>query len=254
MARTAEGAQLTVRHRQAQLALRAQLLRDYRMLWPIWKGDEQSFRLLVSATIPLVQSRRQSASALAGAYFEMFRRTEKVGGAATVIADHAFDAKSVESSLYVTGLNSVRNSVAAGFSPQAAMGNAFVKVSGAMSRHVAAGARGAILASTASDQEARGFARVTGGNPCAFCAMLASRGAAYAEETVDFEAHDHCSCFAEPVYGDSELPGRGQEFKDLWKDTITPERVWDANRGEYRDHLPADALNQFRQALATRAE
>jgi hypothetical protein len=41
---------------------------------------------------------------------------------------------------------------------------------------------------------------VTSGNACDFCSMLADRGAVYGEASAEFEAHDHCSCSAQPVY------------------------------------------------------
>jgi hypothetical protein len=31
--------------------------------------------------------------------------------------------------------------------------------------------------------------------------MLAGRGSVYSADTAEFEAHDHCGCSAEPVYG-----------------------------------------------------
>lgn len=221
MSRTRNGALLTTRHRQGQLAVRAKLLRDFQSIWPVWRGDEETFRLLVSATIPLVQLRREASSALGGAYYSSFRRAEGAGGLFTPKAAGPLSDKVLTSSLYVTGLNSVRNSIAAGFSPQAAQQNAFVKVSGAITRHTLNGSRDAILQSTASDPETRGWARVTGGTPCAFCAVLASRGAAYSEDTAGFQAHDHCTCEAEPQFEGSELPPDSQRFKDLYNEVAS---------------------------------
>lgn len=42
--------------------------------------------------------------------------------------------------------------------------------------------------------------RVLSANPCAFCRMLAGRGAVYSEGTASFLSHDHCSCTAEPEF------------------------------------------------------
>lgn len=252
MARTDEGALLSVRHRQGQLALRAQALRDFQRIWPVWTGDEKSFRLLVAATVPLVQSHRQTSGALAGAYFEMFRRTERVGGTATASRGRGIDSKPIVTSLYVTGMNTVKRGLDSGFSIQAAKQNAFVAVSGAITRHVLNGSRDVILGSVAADPQARGYARVTGGDPCSFCAMLAANGAAYGEDTVDFEAHDHCSCSSEPLYADSALPPDSQRFKDLWNETMAEHRTFDEESGKWRN--PPDALNKFRQALTAQAE
>lgn len=63
-----------------------------------------------------------------------------------------------------------------------------------------------------------GWRRVTSDNPCDFCAMLAAQGAVYnAEETADFEAHDNCSCTAEPVWGREREPREVQVLQDAWE-------------------------------------
>lgn len=49
------------------------------------------------------------------------------------------------------------------------------------------------------DPEAVGWRRVSSGK-CKFCAMLASRGAVYREETARFAAHTNCHCTAQPVF------------------------------------------------------
>lgn len=73
------------------------------------------------------------------------------------------------------------------------------KVSGGLERLVLNGARDTITGSTAKDPGRVGWARVTSGG-CDFCEMLADRGAVYDEAAADFEAHDHCSCSAVPVF------------------------------------------------------
>lgn len=44
------------------------------------------------------------------------------------------------------------------------------------------------------------YRRITSGTACAFCRMLAGRGAVYSENTGRFQAHDHCACTAEPDF------------------------------------------------------
>lgn len=254
MARTAAGRSLTAAHRRGQLTIRAKAIRDFQKLWPVWRGDEETFRLLVSATIPLVKGHRGRSGALAAGYFERFRAAEKVGGTAAGRTAAAADTKAIRTSLYVTGLNGMKRGVEAGFSPQAARQSALVQVTGAITRHVLSGARGAIVRSVADDRQAGGYFRVTGGSPCAFCALLATRGAVYSDETADFEAHDHCSCFGEPQYPDSEMPAESAQWWQLWRDTVEPERYWNAKRERWSWRNPPDAMNQFRQALAAKSE
>jgi hypothetical protein len=52
--------------------------------------------------------------------------------------------------------------------------------------------------------------------------MLASRGPVYSERSVDFHAHDHCSCTAEPIYGQGHLPPGSERYARLW-DQVTGE-------------------------------
>lgn len=221
MARTSAGAALTGRHRQAQLALRAQSLRDFTRLWPLWQGDEQSFRRLVEATLPLVNAHHSTSRSLAAAYYGAFRMAEGVGGTATPRLADPPDRAAVVSSLYVTGQVMTRKAIAAGLSPQAAMQTALTRTSGAVGRHVLHGGRTTLLQSTATDRQTRGWARVTAGSPCGFCATLASRGAVYSETGGGFQAHDHCACSAEPQYEDSQLPPDSQRFRELYNEVAS---------------------------------
>ena len=129
------------------------------------------------------------------------------------------DEAEIRAAISSTSRAAVYKALGAGKPFDAAMSNGLVQVSGAVSREVMNGGRDTILDEVQRDPKVQGWARVTGGDPCAFCAMLASRGPAYREETVDFQAHDHCDCGAEPVYEGSEWPGRGREFQQMWKET-----------------------------------
>lgn len=51
------------------------------------------------------------------------------------------------------------------------------------------------------DRKARAWARITEPGACAFCLMLATRGAVYKSQTADFRTHNNCRCHAEPVFG-----------------------------------------------------
>lgn len=201
MARSSAGAALTAQHRQAQLRIRAAALRDYMRLWPLWTGDESSFEQLVSVTTPLVRAHHGLSSSIASAYFEAFRRAEGVPGTALARVADPVKADRLATSLYVTGRVMTGKALAAGQTPEAAMQTALVRTSGAVGRYVLDGGRETIIRSTSTDKRARGWGRITGGNACAFCSMLANRGAVYSDVTADFQAHDHCACSAESFYG-----------------------------------------------------
>lgn len=95
----------------------------------------------------------------------------------------------------------------------------FTQAAGAATRQVLTGGRKSLLTLLEDDPQALGWIRVTDGDPCAFCAILASRGPVYrSEQTASFQAHDHCACTAEPVYSRNTLwPGRAKEFRGLWR-------------------------------------
>ena len=214
----ADTSRLTEQYRQTQLQIRAQALRDFTTLWPIWKGDENSFSELVSAALLLVKVYRRISAAAAAAYYEAFRSAAEAAGVpATVLSADVPDA-AVTTSLYITGRDALRKALAAGQSPEAARSTTLVRASGAVTRHIIDGGRQTILDSVAADKEAIGWARVTDGDPCYFCLTLASRGAVYkSEETASFEAHDHCACIAMPVFEGTVIPGL-DKWKQIYND------------------------------------
>jgi hypothetical protein len=59
--------------------------------------------------------------------------------------------------------------------------------------------RDTILFNRRQDPEAVGWRRITRGG-CAFCRMLADRGAVYRAATARFAAHESCHCTAQPVF------------------------------------------------------
>lgn len=249
MARSADGRALTERHRQGQMQIRAAALRDYTKLWPIWRGDDQSFDTLVVATVPLVTAHRQTSIAYSSAYYSAFRMLEAAPGSAAPRVAGAPNVAKLEAALHVTGRIAVRKALQAGFSPQAAMQTALVRTSGAVGTNVLDGGRETLTQSAEADTHARGWQRVAAGNACAFCALLAARGVAYSQEGAGFEAHDHCTCSAEPVYDGSEMPPSSTQFRELYDEAVRDA----ADGGELARGTTNDALNAFRRALSTRA-
>lgn len=244
MARTAAGRDLTRAHLQAQTRLRAAALRDFVRLWPLWQGDERSFRRLIAASTPLLRVYHGQSSALTSSYLQSFRAAERVGGDFSPRLAEPLDEGVVGGTLFLTGHEMTRRAIAAGHSPQAAMQTALTRTSGSVTRLALQGGRDTLVASTAADTAAGGYVRVTSGNPCAFCAMIASRGPVFSEDTADFEAHDHCACTGEPSYPGSEWPGRAREFRDTYNRAIREALA----AGELGRGTANDSLNAFRRA------
>lgn len=77
-------------------------------------------------------------------------------------------------------------------------------------RIVQSGARDTVIDTTNADPKAVGWYRVTDGDPCAFCALLASRGVVYrSEKSASFKSHNDCGCTAAPAFS------RGQSLPDI---------------------------------------
>lgn len=114
------------------------------------------------------------------------------------------------------------------------------KVGAAAIRHAQAGSRNTIIDNTERDKVALGWVRVTDGDPCYFCAMLASRGLhyrAFKESSFDMsdprftgsgnaKVHDSCGCSMKPVYTkDDPVLARTSQFQDMWS-------MWGAGGGD----------------------
>lgn len=113
------------------------------------------------------------------------------------------------------------------------------RVSSAAGRHAKQASRDTVE-NTAYRNNA-GWARVlTGAENCAFCAMLASRGAVYSKDTATKKAsgssyHDHCDCTATLVKPGHPWEGK-QQFKELsalWHSTGDMSTFGELFRKEY---------------------
>lgn len=209
---------LTERHRRAQLQIKARTLRDLARIWSLWKvNDPKSFREFALAAGLLVHAYRGLSANVAAAYYRGFRAAEQIEGIAAPQLASAITPEEILASLYVTG-RAMNGPPGDGISIDTLRKDSYVRVSGALTRHVLNGGRQTILNSVAADRRARGWARITDGNPCYFCLTLASRGAVYkTEETAGFQAHDHCGCAAMPVFDGTVIPSLDQ-WRQIYDD------------------------------------
>jgi hypothetical protein len=204
VASTAEARRLTEAHRLAQARLGADTVRRMLAAFRILDGTDLdgTFERWLRVALPVIQSQRSTSARLAANYLTTFRALELgvTGERLTPQLAEAAPVEAVTTSLVVTGPAAIKSNVGRGMALSTAMRTASVTTSRAAMRHVLNGGRETITATTRSDRRARGWQRVTSGDACSFCSLLASRGAAYGEDTADFQAHDGCSCSAEPVY------------------------------------------------------
>jgi hypothetical protein len=73
------------------------------------------------------------------------------------------------------------------------------RVAGSSKRMVSDASRDTVIANAAD--EGVKWARYASANACAFCRLLATRGAVYTEKGAAFKAHDHDRCLAVPERG-----------------------------------------------------
>ena len=250
MAVTTEGAFLTEQHRRAQQTIVLRVLRALIELWRTGFSSEAvdafwpGLRAAVTSEISVA---RPQSVAVAADYYRAFRAAEGVAGEAPVRLAEPLNADLVRATLDINGAVSFKQSITRGNTPEQAQHRALVTVSGAAQKLVLDGGRTTVEQTKDDDKLALGWARVTDSDPCAFCAMLASRGPVFrtARSAGDPRAggmpfHNGDQCTVEPVFHeDAEWPGRAKEFQDLWYEVT----------GDYRGR---DKLNAFRREFEKR--
>lgn len=130
---------------------------------------------------------------------------------------------------------------------------AAVSASAAAYKHVADGARDLIDSAVQRDPTASGYIRITKGQPCSFCLMLASRGPVYKEDSFKqsdprftgpghHKVHDGCGCMLRPIYG-------GKATKNWTDEARRAEDLWlrgkDENGRAPTSYSGNDAINAF---------
>lgn len=109
---------------------------------------------------------------------------------------------------------------------------ALTRAAGGLSRLIRQTGRDTIIENVRQDSRAVRYARATAPGACAFCAMLATRGAVYSEETVRdgglggpkwrFKTHDWCNCEPVPVFvgDDLERPSYYDKYEAAYKEAV----------------------------------
>lgn len=222
MASTVVGRALTEAHRLGQLRVRARVLRAVVAAWPLYQLDdpEGTWERFEEILLAIITGQAPVSAAMSANYYRAFRHAEGALGSATPVVASTPPAAELIRSLRYVGLVNTRKLLDARVPDAAA--RTFVNVAGDTSRFVMNAGRDTIDGSVAADTRALGWARVTDGNPCAFCRMLASRGPVYTskERAAGRKWHRKCGCTAEPIFhADAEWPGRAREWQDQWNET-----------------------------------
>lgn len=236
MASSAVATRLTEGHRLAQTRLGAQTVAAMRTIWPLLDPEDldRTAPRWMSAARRIVAVERTNSARLAARYLQTFKVLE-VGGTAPIVLPPALPVEQVTTSLFVTGPVQIKRAVGSGVLLTRAVATAEATSAASAMRLSLNGGRDTIRRSIDADDQALGYARAASGNACAFCAMLASRGPVYGEESGDFAAHDHCTCGVEPVYReDAGWPPNSERYRDVWQEAKAAD---------------GDTLSNFRAAL-----
>lgn len=206
---------------------------------------QRSWAAFFRTAAPVMREGHEQSAGLAMEYFNAFREATGAPGSAVARKADPLDINRARDALEYSAKTTTLRGIAVGRSVEQASQAAFTRTLGSAGRLVSEGGRQTVIDSVRDDPARPSWQRIPGEEPCEFCAMLSARGAVYRRSTAHFEAHDHCSCEAEPVYGERELDDRQQEWMDLWRETAekVPKNVADRPREQlavwrraYREH------------------
>jgi hypothetical protein len=203
---------LATDHQETQAGLAVLAAREVASAWRLIQlGDlRTTLPRFAAAVAALVQRYGLASASLAADYYDSARAAAGISGRFTVMPADPPGLDQVEAEVgWATRVL---------WSAEPDTESARTMVTGAADRMVLDTGRATISDAVQSDRAARGWARVPEAGCCAFCAMLATRGAVYkTEQTADFRAHDHDRCHIEPVFGQYEPTAQVREWQALWE-------------------------------------
>lgn len=242
MASTQEADHLTQQYQRELTVIKAGVVLDVLRVWPLLNLADvlTSWPALLTVLLSIIDTRRAAAVTTAENYVRRFRNAEGISGAFHAVHAEPPARAAMDVSLRATGPATILRAVSRGMSVDEASKRALGTVSGAASRIALDGARQTVVLSVGDDKQALGWMRVTRGDSCAFCAMLASRGPVYKTSSTAGDDsnrfHDHCDCVVEPVYSRSvKWPDASVRARQLWASTTA-------------GLFGKDAINAFRRA------
>lgn len=188
--------------------------------------------------VEVIRAGEHDAHRLAVQFYSESRKG--VEGQAPRLPARLAPAEHLRTSLFVTGPVEVKRSLAQGVPLDEAMKRGQVTTSAAGSRLALNAGRHMVEDLALADPSSVGWQRVIkSAKPCAFCAMLASRGAVYKAGRYPPRTKYHygCSCVAVPLFKGSQKHQQAVFYAALWKESTK------GKRGKA-------AVNAFRKALA----
>lgn len=240
-----DGGESAARYRRAQRGLTRLLVRDMRGVRRLIVPSRLQATMpdWIEAVRALVAAYGQASSSLAADFYDAERVAARVTGRFTVpLLDPPPDEQVEESLRWATKdlwPREPEHATPAQAEPlDTRLEQAQKKAEAVAQKLVADQGRGTVVGAVQRDRQATGWARAAALGACAFCKMLATRGAVYEQDTAGFRAHDGCHCGVVPVF-------RGQRFE-----LSAHAAEWERLYREYAAPHSGDQLNRFRRALA----
>ena len=259
MASSPQATLLSEAHRAQQQQENVRVALTVQQFWSIVQANdlERTGRLWLAALLPRLRDHHRRKMQLTRGYYEAFRAVEfaaamsprpaapaaaprpGAGGQPqrdrpapfvmpTLPTAPELNVEQMQTSLAATGLWTYREKMRVSVPEPRARQDAVVASIGAATRILTNDVHEALERDTKADPAAVGYVRVVRANGCSFCAMLASRGPVYKDDSFDFsdprfvgngshKVHDHCNCSLEPVFSRSApWPGESKQWQDLW--------------------------------------
>lgn len=232
--------------RAVQLRIRAQLMSDVVKVWPVldpkridttWPGWLLAMKLLI-------RSYHGQSAVAAGESYRKARElaTQSPAPRSLVKLAPAPADEWMTKALGYSGPGMLNKDTAR-------PGTALTTTLGTASRIMLDGSRTTIVDTVAADPVAVGWYRLTDGDPCWFCALLATRGHVYKETSFDLsdprftgsqavdaaKVHNSCGCTLVPSFSRTEqLPAVSAEAAKIYADSTGDVRGAD-KRAAFRD-------------------
>ena len=191
----------------------------------------------------VTQAYSTMSAALAATYYSSIRKASRVRSKYTAEPFTAYDAGKV-----TAATEAILSEVSEGRATVALE----ALLADLVSRYIKDSADACIRGNVRKDPAKPKFAIVPNGDACAFCQMRASLGYTYADEDA-IESHDHCTCVATPVFGDSTIQGYDPSvYRDRYDEAARAYRNGDIS-DELKERIEAQKAEKGRDFGSTNA-
>jgi len=191
----------------------------------------------------LIKSARRRGEIDAQTYYEQVRLLSGYVGDLPEVASVGAGTRANRAALHATGVAAAKRKIAEGAPAEEALVAARAAMLRSAKRRILEASRQRVLRLSEADDNARGWARVSDGRPCYFCAMLVSRGPVYSAATARFQAHDGCGCSAKPVFVNDPAKGWSPEARAL-------RSLWDGQDAETGQNGSYDWRATYARAMS----